>query len=78
MFSLVSKITPICRLLLALPFLFAVTGGEALAAEEPIHHVSSETCQLCHTEVYKQWKGSIVHAGCQGSRQYGQGGGFHA
>ena len=59
MFSLVSKITPIRRLLLALPFLFAVTGGEALAAEEPIHHVSSETCQLCHTEVYKQWKGSM-------------------
>ncbi|OOY53411.1 cytochrome c family protein [Solemya velum gill symbiont] len=30
-----------------------------LAADQPLHHVSSETCQLCHKEVYKQWKGSM-------------------
>lgn len=29
------------------------------AAEQKLHHVSAETCQLCHKEIYKQWKGSM-------------------
>ena len=28
-------------------------------AAEPIHHISSETCKTCHTEIFKQWKGSM-------------------
>lgn len=28
-------------------------------AETPIHQVSSETCKLCHKEIYRQWKGSM-------------------
>lgn len=34
-------------------------SGQLLAADEPIHHVSSEVCANCHAEVYKQWKGSM-------------------
>lgn len=36
-------------------------GVSAMAqgAEESIHHISSETCKLCHKETYKQWKGSM-------------------
>ncbi|MCB1761962.1 MAG: cytochrome c family protein [Gammaproteobacteria bacterium] len=30
-----------------------------LLADEPIHHLSSETCKTCHKEIYKQWKGSM-------------------
>jgi nitrate/TMAO reductase-like tetraheme cytochrome c subunit len=28
-------------------------------AEQPIHHVSSETCKTCHKEIYSQWKSSM-------------------
>ncbi|QFY90568.1 cytochrome c family protein [Magnetovirga frankeli] len=49
----------IAKLLLALPLLVALLGVQAQAAEEPMHHVSSETCKLCHKEIYKQWKGSM-------------------
>ena len=31
----------------------------AFSADTPLHHISSETCQLCHKEIYKQWKGSM-------------------
>lgn len=34
-----------------------VTG--ASFAAEPINHLSSETCKTCHTEIFKQWKGSM-------------------
>ena len=34
-------------------------NGFASAAEAPLHHTSSETCQVCHKEIYKQWKGSM-------------------
>ncbi|MET0115856.1 MAG: cytochrome c family protein [Sedimenticola sp.] len=34
-------------------------GGKVMAAEEPIHHVSAETCKACHKEIYKQWSGSM-------------------
>ncbi len=34
-------------------------AAPAWAADEPMHHVSSETCKLCHKETYKQWKGSM-------------------
>jgi hypothetical protein len=34
-------------------------GTQSWAADEPLHHVSSETCKLCHKEIYKQWKGSM-------------------
>ena len=36
---------------------FGVTG--ALFAAEPINHLSSEICKTCHTEIFKQWKGSM-------------------
>ena len=29
------------------------------AAETPIHHVPSETCQTCHKDIYKQWSMSM-------------------
>ena len=29
------------------------------AAETPIHHVTSETCQTCHEDIYKQWSKSM-------------------
>jgi hypothetical protein len=31
----------------------------AVAAEENIHHVSSEVCANCHQEIFKQWRGSM-------------------
>ena len=34
-------------------------GWGANAAAEPLHHVSAETCKLCHKEIYTQWKGSM-------------------
>lgn len=34
-------------------------AGLASAAQKPLHHESSETCALCHKEIYKQWKGSM-------------------
>ncbi|MFC1348035.1 MAG: cytochrome c family protein [gamma proteobacterium symbiont of Phacoides pectinatus] len=34
-------------------------GVQTAVAEEPIHHVSAETCKTCHKEIYKQWKGSM-------------------
>jgi hypothetical protein len=34
-------------------------SSQYAAAEPPLHHVSSETCKLCHQEIYKQWKGSM-------------------
>ena len=34
-------------------------GSFSAIAETPIHQVSSETCKLCHKEIYKQWKGSM-------------------
>ena len=27
--------------------------------EIPIHHVPSETCKECHSDIYAQWKGSM-------------------
>jgi hypothetical protein len=46
--------------LLALSIVLAVGWSvPALAADEPLHHTSAETCKLCHKEVYKQWKGSM-------------------
>ncbi|MBF0255539.1 MAG: cytochrome c family protein [Gammaproteobacteria bacterium] len=47
------------KLVLALPLLATVGLAPQVLAEEPLHHVSSETCMLCHKEVYKQWKGSM-------------------
>lgn len=43
------------------PLLLGGLGVPAIAqaGDEPIHHVSSETCKLCHKAVYKQWKGSM-------------------
>lgn len=43
------------------PLLLGGLGIPAIAqaGDEPIHHVSSETCKLCHKTVYKQWKGSM-------------------
>ncbi|MBF0220268.1 MAG: cytochrome c family protein [Gammaproteobacteria bacterium] len=34
-------------------------GFSQSQAAEAIHHTSAETCQLCHKEIYKQWKGSM-------------------
>jgi len=34
-------------------------GGKVVAAEQPIHHVSSEVCKTCHQDIYRQWKGSM-------------------
>ncbi len=49
------------RLLFSLGFLSLLwfLPGQSARAETPIHHVSSETCKLCHKEIYKQWKGSM-------------------
>ncbi|MBK1723406.1 cytochrome c family protein [Thiocystis violacea] len=38
----------------------ALSATMALAAEpEPIHRVSSEVCETCHQDIYRQWKGSM-------------------
>ncbi|NEV63288.1 cytochrome c family protein [Thiorhodococcus minor] len=38
----------------------AATGSRALAEDAaPIHHISSDVCETCHQEIYKQWKGSM-------------------
>lgn len=34
-------------------------GSFSAIAETPIHQVSSETCEICHNEIYNQWKGSM-------------------
>ena len=34
-------------------------GITAIAAAQPLHHISSETCKNCHKEIYKQWKSSM-------------------
>ncbi|QEP42876.1 cytochrome c family protein [Ectothiorhodospiraceae bacterium BW-2] len=31
----------------------------AVSAQQPLHHITSDTCQLCHKEVFKQWQGSM-------------------
>ena len=28
-------------------------------ADQPIHHVSAETCKTCHEQIYNQWSGSM-------------------
>jgi len=40
-------------------FLCGWLGFSSTGFAEPIHHISSETCKVCHKEVYKQWKGSM-------------------
>lgn len=40
-------------------FVLWLFGSFSVMAEIPIHQVSSETCKLCHKEIYKQWKGSM-------------------
>lgn len=46
---------------MAMPFFLGGLGIPAIAqaGDEPIHHVSSETCKGCHKAIYKQWKGSM-------------------
>jgi len=47
--------------LLLAPVLVGSFGliSSAQAADESIHHISSEVCKTCHKEIYKQWKGSM-------------------
>ncbi|MCU7882829.1 MAG: cytochrome c family protein, partial [Candidatus Thiodiazotropha sp. (ex Lucinoma annulata)] len=33
--------------------------GVSAGTDKPIHQISSEVCQNCHKEIYKQWKGSM-------------------
>ena len=50
----------VTRIMLSLSIFFSfMLTGQLFAADQPLHHVSSETCQLCHKEIYKQWKGSM-------------------
>lgn len=38
----------------------SVAFSGALAGEpEPMHRISSEVCETCHQEIYKQWRGSM-------------------
>ncbi|MFE8032418.1 cytochrome c family protein [Thiohalocapsa marina] len=39
--------------------IFSTAVVQAEEAAEPIHKVSSEVCQTCHEEIYRQWKGSM-------------------
>ena len=34
-------------------------SSACIAADQQLHHVSAETCKLCHQDIYKQWKGSM-------------------
>ena len=34
-------------------------GMIAIATAQPLHQISSETCNTCHKEIYKQWKSSM-------------------
>ncbi|MEN8176306.1 MAG: cytochrome c family protein, partial [Pseudomonadota bacterium] len=40
---------------LAIVWPFAATAAD----DEPLHHVSSEVCKECHSEIYKQWNSSM-------------------
>ncbi|NNJ91360.1 MAG: hypothetical protein HKP55_06790, partial [Gammaproteobacteria bacterium] len=51
-FRMVSKIV-----LTGIAASMLLVGGQAFAADKPLHHESSETCKLCHKEIFKQWKG---------------------
>jgi len=53
-FRMVSKIV-----LTGIAASMLLVSGQAFAADKPLHHESSETCKLCHKEIYKQWKGSM-------------------
>ncbi|EXJ14155.1 cytochrome c family protein [Imhoffiella purpurea] len=36
-----------------------VSAVHAEESTEPLHRVSSEVCETCHQEIYRQWKGSM-------------------
>ena len=39
--------------------LLSILPATQAIADKSIHHISSEVCQTCHKEIYKQWKGSM-------------------
>jgi hypothetical protein len=46
------------RALIAAGLVFVWTASTAVAAES-IRDISSEVCETCHKDIYKQWKDSM-------------------
>ena len=55
--SLIIAATAGLLALTAIPFTAA--AKDAATEETPLHHISSEVCANCHSDVYKQWKQSM-------------------
>ncbi|MBF0265410.1 MAG: cytochrome c family protein [Gammaproteobacteria bacterium] len=52
-------ITGVSACLYALLFIGTNSVASTADSSESIHHVLSEVCKTCHTDIYKQWKGSM-------------------
>jgi len=53
------KFTLLIYILFSSLFLNAFISNVSATEQIPLRHVSAEQCQLCHEDIYAQWKGSM-------------------